>query len=327
MASDRGTASAFRADELDPAWLEGCDHLFVSGYALLREPARSAAHRAAVIAREQGSAISIDLTTWSAIGDAGPVELRETATQLAPDAVFATEREEEIFGGPLPDSSGSRSGEREGAPSTATSAPPSRSRRWSTRPERETRSQPGGSSVARISRSRRPPAACSRSARCPIRLGGSERAHRRRRPGARGARRRRCGRRARDHAGRARVPGTGRGRGRSRERGGRTRGRSGAGDDRRARWCHPSGSRAIRARALHRGSSKAGPGTWRPARFRASSARRRWAERSPSPTGSGFRFSAPAGSAESTAGSHPLPTSPRTSPRLRAPELLSSPRA
>ena len=102
MASDRGAASEFRADELDPAWLKGCDHLFISGYALLRDPARSAAKRAAEVARAQGSAISVDLATWSAIRDGGPVELRETVSQLAPDAVFATEREEEIFRGPLP---------------------------------------------------------------------------------------------------------------------------------------------------------------------------------------------------------------------------------
>ncbi len=101
MASDRGTAREFREDELDPAWLEGCDHLFISGYALMVEPVRSAAQRAAEIARAQGSAVSVDLATWSAIRDAGPVGLRETVMQLAPDVVFATEREEEIFGGPL----------------------------------------------------------------------------------------------------------------------------------------------------------------------------------------------------------------------------------
>jgi sugar/nucleoside kinase (ribokinase family) len=102
MASDRGAASEFRADELEPTWLKGCDHLFISGYALLRDPARSAAKRATEVARGQGSAVSVDLATWSAIRDAGPAELRETVSQLTPDAVFATEREEEIFGGPLP---------------------------------------------------------------------------------------------------------------------------------------------------------------------------------------------------------------------------------
>jgi ribokinase len=102
MASDRGTATALRPDEIDPAWLEGCDHLFVSGYALLREPTRSAARRAIELARKQGAAVSVDLATWSAIRDAGAAEFRAAVALVAPDAVFANEAEEEIFGGPLP---------------------------------------------------------------------------------------------------------------------------------------------------------------------------------------------------------------------------------
>ena len=102
MASDRGAATALRPDDIDPTWLEGCDHLFVSGYALLREPARSAALRAVELARAQVAAVSVDLATWSAIGDAGPAAFRATVAKVAPDAVFANEAEEEIFGGPLP---------------------------------------------------------------------------------------------------------------------------------------------------------------------------------------------------------------------------------
>jgi sugar/nucleoside kinase (ribokinase family) len=102
MASDRGTAGALRPDELDPAWLQGCDHLFVSGYALLHEPVRSAAQRAVEIVRSQGAAVSVDLATWSAIRDAGAVEFRDAVAQLAPDTVFANEAEDDIFGGPLP---------------------------------------------------------------------------------------------------------------------------------------------------------------------------------------------------------------------------------
>ncbi len=45
MLSDRGDAPDFHPAELDPGWLEGCDHLFVSGYALLREPVRATAQR------------------------------------------------------------------------------------------------------------------------------------------------------------------------------------------------------------------------------------------------------------------------------------------
>ena len=98
MAADRGAAAALRAEEIEPAWLEGCDHLFVSGYALLFEPARSAALLAVELGRSQGAAVSVDLGTWSAIRAAGVAEVRQAVTKIAPDVVFANESEAEIFG-------------------------------------------------------------------------------------------------------------------------------------------------------------------------------------------------------------------------------------
>jgi sugar/nucleoside kinase (ribokinase family) len=102
MASDRGSAADLRPDELEPAWLDDCDHLFVSGYALMREPARSAATRAAELARGNGAAVSVDLASWSAIRDVGPEVVRAAVEALAPDVVFANEDEERILGGMLP---------------------------------------------------------------------------------------------------------------------------------------------------------------------------------------------------------------------------------
>ena len=113
---------------------------------------------------------------------------------------------------------------------------------------------------------------------------------RRRRGGARGARGRRCRRRARDDAGRSRVPGAGRGRGRARERSSGAGGGRGAGDDRRARRrssvsvssrTSSSASRRRRARSVRETSP--------PARCRAPSARRRSAARSPSRDWVGIR--------------------------------------
>jgi len=104
MAADRGAATALRPEEIDLAWLQGCDHLFVSGYALLREPTRSAALLAVELVRAQDASISVDLATWSAIRAAGVVEFREAVAKVAPDVVFATEAEEEIFGPRLADS-------------------------------------------------------------------------------------------------------------------------------------------------------------------------------------------------------------------------------
>ena len=86
------------ADELDPAWLEGCEHLHLPGYSLLRSPIDEAALRAAELAPR----VSVDLSSWSAIRDFGPARFRERLEELRPAIVFANEDEERILGGPLP---------------------------------------------------------------------------------------------------------------------------------------------------------------------------------------------------------------------------------
>ena len=103
MASDRGVAPALEADDIDPAWLRECDHLFVSGYALFREPARSAARRAVELAREVGANVSVDLSSWSDLRDAGPDEIRHVLLELRPDVLFANEAELRQLGTPPPD--------------------------------------------------------------------------------------------------------------------------------------------------------------------------------------------------------------------------------
>ena len=101
MAADRLAAAELRPDEVEPGWLDGCEHLFVSGYALLREPVRGAARRAIELARAGGADVSVDLATWSAIRDAGASEFRDVVAAATPDVVFANEAEDRIFGGPL----------------------------------------------------------------------------------------------------------------------------------------------------------------------------------------------------------------------------------
>ena len=103
MLSDRGDAPEFRPDELDPSWLEGCDHLFVSGYALMRNPVRETAIRAVALARAAGARVSIDLSSWSAIQESGAEAFRTQLGALAPDVVFGNEDETRFVGGPLPD--------------------------------------------------------------------------------------------------------------------------------------------------------------------------------------------------------------------------------
>lgn len=102
MASDRGSAPFLRPDEVEPAWLEGCDALFVSGYALLRSPLREAVVEVVDLARQSGAVVAVDLASWSAIEERGATELRELVASLDPDVVFASESEDRVFGGPLP---------------------------------------------------------------------------------------------------------------------------------------------------------------------------------------------------------------------------------
>ena len=97
MASDRGVSPELRAQELDPAWLDGCEHLHLPGYSLLRSPVDEAALAAARLAPR----VSVDLSSWSAIRDFGPERFRERLEALRPDVVFANEDEERILGGPL----------------------------------------------------------------------------------------------------------------------------------------------------------------------------------------------------------------------------------
>ncbi len=100
MYPDRGVAVTLLPDELEPEWLD-CDHLHVSGYALLARPVALAAQRAVELARAAGARLSVDLSSWSGIRDAGADAFRALVESLEPDVVFANEDEDRVFGGRL----------------------------------------------------------------------------------------------------------------------------------------------------------------------------------------------------------------------------------
>jgi sugar/nucleoside kinase (ribokinase family) len=93
MASDRGTAPELAPQDLEASWFD-CDVLHVSGYSLLREPIASAVDEAARRARSSGARVSADVSTWTLVDDS----FRARLAGLAPDLVFATEREQEAVG-------------------------------------------------------------------------------------------------------------------------------------------------------------------------------------------------------------------------------------
>lgn len=94
MLSDRGISTAFAPDELDPAWLDGCEWLHVPGYSLVRTPIRQTALAAAALAPR----ISVDLSSTAAIEEQGVEAFRETVAALRPLLVLANEAEAELVG-------------------------------------------------------------------------------------------------------------------------------------------------------------------------------------------------------------------------------------
>lgn len=99
MATDRGVSTELRAEELDARWLEGCEWLHLSGYALLAEPIAEAALGAARLARGRGARVAVDLSSWSAIRAYGAEAFRANLDAVAPEVVFANEPEWEMVGG------------------------------------------------------------------------------------------------------------------------------------------------------------------------------------------------------------------------------------
>jgi sugar/nucleoside kinase (ribokinase family) len=102
MFPDRGVATELRPEELVPEWL-ACDHLHVSGYALIAEPVATAAARAVELARAHGARVSVDLSSWSSLRDAGSARMRGLVAALRPDVVFANEEEDREVGGRIGD--------------------------------------------------------------------------------------------------------------------------------------------------------------------------------------------------------------------------------
>jgi len=94
MLSDRGVATSFGPDELEPAWLDGCDWLHIPGYSLTGPPLADTARRAASLADR----VSVDLSSTAAIEAVGVDTFAVRLEELRPRVVFATEAEAELMG-------------------------------------------------------------------------------------------------------------------------------------------------------------------------------------------------------------------------------------
>jgi ribokinase len=97
MLTDRGVATDFEADELDPGWLSGCETLHLPSYSLAGDPIRATSIAAAGTARGAGARVSVDLSSAAVLAKGG-ADLRQLIDELEPDIVFANEVEAELFG-------------------------------------------------------------------------------------------------------------------------------------------------------------------------------------------------------------------------------------
>ena len=94
MLTDRGIAPSFAPEELDAAWLEGCEWLHIAGYSLARPPIRETSLAAAALAPR----VSVDLSSTAAIEAAGVGEFRALLDRIRPQVVFANEEEAKLVG-------------------------------------------------------------------------------------------------------------------------------------------------------------------------------------------------------------------------------------
>ena len=99
MASDRGVSPDLRADRARPGAGSSTSGSICPATRSCAPRSTTRRSWAAALAPD----VSVDLSSWSAIRDFGPERFRERLEQLEPAVVFANEEEEEILGGPLPD--------------------------------------------------------------------------------------------------------------------------------------------------------------------------------------------------------------------------------
>lgn len=89
MWSYPGASASIRPSDLDPGWFDGLDAFHLTGYSLLREGPRAAAHEAIRLARASGTTFcTLDPNPPHLISDYGPARFRDLLAQLPFDIIF-----------------------------------------------------------------------------------------------------------------------------------------------------------------------------------------------------------------------------------------------
>jgi ribokinase len=98
MLTDRGVGTALAADVIRTDWLDGCEWLHLSGYALAHEPMRTAAVTIAREAIRRSMRLAVDLSSTGMIEAYGVASFRDLIRSIGPHVVFGTEAEAALLG-------------------------------------------------------------------------------------------------------------------------------------------------------------------------------------------------------------------------------------
>jgi len=98
MLTDRGVGSQLAERDIRPDWLDGCEWLHLSGYALAHEPMRTAAVAVAQAARRRSVRLAVDLSSTAMIESYGVASFRELIVSIGPEVIFGNEAEAALLG-------------------------------------------------------------------------------------------------------------------------------------------------------------------------------------------------------------------------------------
>ena len=101
MATQRGASVGLSPDDLDESWFRDTRLLHVPAYSLFVEPLASATRAAIRTVREAKGMLAVDLSSAAGLQAFGPARMAYVLARMAPEVLFATEREADTLAVPL----------------------------------------------------------------------------------------------------------------------------------------------------------------------------------------------------------------------------------
>jgi len=98
MATQRGASVGLRPEELERDWFRDVSLLHLPAYSLFRDPLAAAGWRAVELARDEGAALAVDLSSAAGVIEYGAARMVEDLRRLDPEFLFATAAEAEVLG-------------------------------------------------------------------------------------------------------------------------------------------------------------------------------------------------------------------------------------